>query len=117
MTTSLDDLTQAILAFRDERDWGQFHTPRHLASAIAIEAAELQEVFLWRSDSEALELARGARSEHVGDEIADVIIYALLLANSVGIDPSAAIKGKLSKNAEKYPVALSKGRATNRSHA
>ena len=113
MSASFVDLTREILQFRDERDWAQFHTPRQLAAAIAIEAAELQELLLWRTDEEARELIGdgpgAARARH---EIADILIYVLLMAATAGIDPAAAVREKLTHNAEKYPVSESKGRAT-----
>ena len=74
--TSLSDLTRDILQFRDERDWSQFHTPRHLAAALAIEAAELQEILLWKSDEEAQTLlGEGPGAKRVRHEIADILIY------------------------------------------
>jgi dCTP diphosphatase len=103
---------EEILAFRDERDWGQFHTPRNLAVALAIEAAELQELMLWKDDSEVTELVASKPGHgELSDEIADVMIYALLFCEAAGIDPEAAIRIKLQKNGEKYPVEKSKGRA------
>lgn len=113
MSNSLDDLTREILRFRDERDWAQFHTPRQLAAAIAIEAAELQEVLLWKSDAEVSQSVRtGDGAGRLRREIADVLIYALLMADAVGIDPWVAIREKLAENALKYPVDRAKGRAT-----
>lgn len=113
MADSLSELTRDIMQFRDEREWGQFHTPRQLAAALAIEAAELQEVLLWKSDEEVRDLV-GTRQgvERLAHEIADVLIFGLLMANAVGIDPAAAVKEKLLENATKYPVSRSKGRAT-----
>lgn len=104
---------QEVLRFRDERDWAQFHTPRQLAAALAIEAAELQEILLWKTDEQAAELMRDdAGAEGVRHEVADILIYALLMAASGGFDPVSAIREKLALNAEKYPVSESKGRAT-----
>jgi NTP pyrophosphatase (non-canonical NTP hydrolase) len=110
---SFRSLTDEVLAFRDQRDWKQFHTPRNLAAALAIEAGELQEALLWKDDGEVREFA-ASRGGHgtLSDEIADVLIYAMLFCESAGIDPEAAIRIKLKKNAEKYPVGLAKGRAT-----
>lgn len=108
---SLHDLTAQILQFRDARDWKQFHTPRHVAAALAIEAAELQEVLLWKTDDEVAELA-ATKPGHgqLSDEVADVLIYALLFAEAVGIDPEAAVTVKLARNAERYPVDETWGR-------
>jgi NTP pyrophosphatase (non-canonical NTP hydrolase) len=106
------NLTREILAFRDERDWAQFHTPKNLSAALAIEVAELQELMLWKDDSDVAELM-ASKPGHgkLSDEIADVLIYALLFCESASIDPEAAIRIKLKKNAEKYPVDRAKGSA------
>ena len=108
----LPALVKQILAFRDERDWAQFHTPKNLAAALAVEAAELQELMLWKGEEEVDHLV-SSRNGHakLSDEIADVLIYALLFCDAAGIDPDAAVRIKLKKNAEKYPVDLAKGSA------
>ena len=108
----LPALVKQILAFRDERDWAQFHTPKNLAAALAVEAAELQELMLWKGKEEVDHLV-SSKNGHgkLSDEIADVMIYALLFCDAVGIDPGAAVRIKLKKNAEKYPVDLAKGSA------
>ena len=108
----LPALVKQILAFRDERDWAQFHTPKNLAAALAVEAAELQELMLWKGKEEVDHLI-SSKNGHVklSDEIADVLIYALLFCDAAGIDPDAAVRIKLKKNAEKYPVDLAKGSA------
>ena len=98
--------------FRDARDWAQFHTPKNLAAAIAIEAAELQERFLWKSDKEIeRDLKDGAKSEAVVEEVADVFLFALLLADRLNIDVGRAITNKIATNAQKYPIALARGNA------
>lgn len=108
----LPSLIEEIVAFRDERDWQQFHTPRNLAAALAIEAAELQEAMLWKDESEVADLVASKPGHgELSDEIADVLIYALLFAYAAGIDPEVAIRVKLKKNAEKYPVEKAKGSA------
>lgn len=108
----IKDLVRKILRFRDARDWGQFHTPKNLAVALSVEVAELQELMLWKSDSQTLELVHSEKgNKRFEEEIADVLIYALLLAHEVGIDPSNAIRKKLMQNAEKYPISLAKGNA------
>ena len=109
---ALSPLMNEILAFRDERDWAQFHTPKNLAAALAVEAAELQELMLWKGEEEVDHLV-SSKNGHVklSDEIADVLIYALLFCDAAGIDPDAAVRIKLKKNAEKYPVDLAKGSA------
>jgi NTP pyrophosphatase (non-canonical NTP hydrolase) len=105
---TIANLTNRILAFRDERDWLQFHTPKDMAAAIAIEAAELQELFLWKSDQEQKEIVEGKR-ERLGEELADIAMYLFELSHNLGFDLGLLIEDKLSKNAVKYPVALSKG--------
>ena len=100
--------TEALLKFRDERDWKQFHDPKNLAAALGIEAAELNEVFLWKTTEESreVELAK------VKEELADVLAYALLLANEFGLDPEQIVLDKVKQNALKYPVEKAKGVAT-----
>lgn len=104
----LDDLTRQIVAFRDERDWKQFHSPKNLAASISIEAAELLECFQWSSD-ETIAGDVERRRDEIEEEIADVLIYALLLAHDTGIDPAEAVQRKLAKNDAKYPAGKAKG--------
>jgi NTP pyrophosphatase (non-canonical NTP hydrolase) len=102
----------ALVEFRNERDWEQFHTPRNLAAAIAIEAAELQETMLWKSDNETQTLLESDRGrEEIADEVADVLIFTLLFCNATNVDPLMAVKQKIEKNAAKYPTHLAKGNA------
>ena len=109
---TLADLVAAVCLFRDERYWAQFHTPKNLAAATAIEAAELQERFLWKTDTEVdHDLADAAKRAGVGDEIADVVMFAMLLADRLGIDLAEAITAKLAANERKYPVELARGNA------
>ena len=110
---SFPSVLSDILAFRDARGWRQFHTPRHLAAAIAIEAGELQEPMLWQSDDGVRDaLAEGELREKLADELADVFIFSLLLSHQLGLDPVATIRAKLVKNALRYPVEKSRGNAT-----
>lgn len=104
MTNSFKSLLSEILEFRDERDWKQFHNPKDLAIALSGEASELLQEFLWKASDEA-ELSR------VREELADVFIYAILLADHYGIDIPDAINAKLDLNRERYPVEKSKGNA------
>ena len=92
-----------VLKFRDERDWKQFHDPKSLASSICIEAAELLELFQWLTPDQARQQATDKR-ERVSEEIADVAIYLIELADITGIDLAQAIEAKLEKNAAKYPA-------------
>ncbi|MCB1561191.1 MAG: nucleotide pyrophosphohydrolase [Xanthomonadales bacterium] len=105
-----DDLVAALLKFRADRDWEQFHTLRTLSSSIALEAAELLEVTQWVADSELEEVVRSKRNA-ITEEIADIAILLTYLANDLGIDIDVAVRDKLTKNAGKYPVELSKGTA------
>lgn len=111
--TSLAELTEEIVRFRDEREWAQFHSARNLAAALSIEAAELQEAMLWKSDEEVQrQIADRVAAADLAREVADVLIYALLFCDRVGIDPARAIRTKLQENAAKYPAERAKGKAT-----
>lgn len=100
-----------IRAFRDERDWMQFHDPKNLAVSIAIEAAELLEHFQWKDKAESERHAADDK-DAVAEEIADVAIYLLELADNLGINLEQAILAKLDQNAKKYPVEKARGVAT-----
>lgn len=107
-----EPLLELLRAFRDDRDWKQFHNPKDLAAAIAIEAGELQEHFLWKSQDEvAADLATPARRQAVVDEFADVLICTLLLADCLGLDIDRAVREKTAANARKYPVSRARGTA------
>lgn len=108
----LSVLEDRVRAFRDERDWRRFHTPKDLALSVAIEAAELLEHFQWRTDEETrAELASAEKRAEVGREMADVLLLLLSMADVVGIDLHAAALSKLDENARKYPVERARGRA------
>lgn len=100
--SDIKELTQALLDFRDERDWAQFHNPKDLALALNIEAGELLENFLWKS-------AEQAEKDEIKEELADVLAYALLLADSYSFDVKQIVLEKIKKNALKYPVEKAKG--------
>src|SRR5476649_49174 len=111
-TTTLADLKSRVLAFARERDWEQFHAPKNLTMALAAEAAELMEHFLWATPEASREVARDpAKRRKIEEELADVVIYALEFANVTGIDIAAAIEAKMTANAQKYPVNKARGRA------
>jgi NTP pyrophosphatase (non-canonical NTP hydrolase) len=110
MADSLNDLEDAIDAFIAERDWAQFHTPKNLTMAVAIEASELMEHFLWATGTESAS-PDPARKEMVAQEIGDVLIYLLRLARMLDIDVIAAARDKLVINRDKYPVEKAKGTA------
>lgn len=108
---SIQELTAQIRRFRDDRDWMQFHDPKNLAGSICIEAAELLELFQWTRGETSNQLAK-ERKERVSEEIADVAIYLLELADVVDIDVAQAIREKLQKNAVKYPIDKARGVST-----
>ncbi|MDD5677886.1 MAG: MazG-like family protein [Kiritimatiellae bacterium] len=112
MSRRWDTLLREILKFRDARDWEQFHTPKNLAAAIAIEAAELQEHFLWKSDAEIESaLLNKIKRQKVIEELADVMIFSLLLARRLDVDVDKVVRRKLVCNARKYPVKKARGNA------
>lgn len=101
-------ILEKIRAFRDERDWAQFHNPKDLSTALAIEASELQEIFLWKTGTEIEQTAAAKRSD-IQDELADIAVYLFEFADNLGIDLEVAINAKLAKNAAKYPVHKARG--------
>jgi NTP pyrophosphatase (non-canonical NTP hydrolase) len=103
--TDLTTLRDALRAFCAARDWHRFHTPKNLVMALSVEAAELVEHFQWATPEESMALPPEKRAE-VADEIADVLIYLTELADVLGIDPIAAAREKIVKNAAKYPAPL-----------
>ena len=105
--SDINELIDALVKFRDERDWAQFHDSKNLATAISLEAAELNELFLWKTIKES----EGVDRERLKEELADVLAYTLMLANKHGIDMKKAVLEKIAKNAAKYPVEKAKGTA------
>lgn len=103
--TDLTALRDTLRIFCAARDWHRYHTPKNLVMALSVEAAELVEHFQWATPEESLALAPEKRAE-VADEIADVLIYLTELADVLGIDPIAAARAKIVKNAAKYPAPL-----------
>jgi len=111
-TTTLAELKKRVLAFARERDWEQFHSPKNLSMALAAEAGELMEHFLWASPEESRAVAvQPDKRSKIADELADVVIYALEFANSTGLDVAANIEAKMAANARKYPVEKARGRS------
>lgn len=111
-TATVGELRERVLAFARARDWEQFHSPKNLSMALAAEAGELMEHFLWtESKDSAATLRDPKKREKIEDELADVVIYALEFANIGGIDLAGAIGAKLAKNAAKYPVEKARGRS------
>jgi len=99
-----EEIIQALLKFRNERDWEQFHNPKDLALAISIESAELLELFLWKKADEA-------NAEKVKEELADIFSFAFSLAEKYGFDVKDIVLEKIKRNGEKYPVDKAKGSA------
>jgi NTP pyrophosphatase (non-canonical NTP hydrolase) len=110
--TTVAELKNRVLAFARERDWEQFHAPKNLSMALAAEAGELMEHFLWATPEESRAVARDpARSARIAEELSDVVIYALEFANATGIDLASSIEAKIAANAAKYPVDKARGRS------
>ncbi len=112
MADSLSGLQAAAVAFRDERDWKQFHRPKDLVLGLLAEAGELAEVVLWKSEDElAGALLEGPLQERLAEEMSDVLLFLLYLAEHSGVDLAQACVAKLEANARKYPVEKAKGSA------
>jgi dCTP diphosphatase len=109
--TTVAELRKIVADFVAERDWSQFHSPKNVSMALAIEAAELMEHFQWLSTEASRRLADDPQKlTEVGEELADVVGYSFALANELGIDLSQAIRAKMIKNAQKYPADQYRGR-------
>ncbi len=109
--TSVEELKQWVRQFVDERDWNRFHAPKNLAMALAVEAAELMEHFLWISPEQSRQVVQDRdKLAQVGEELADVLCFALALANQLELDLANTVKAKLAKNRQKYPVEEYRGR-------
>jgi dCTP diphosphatase len=110
-TTTIAELRKLVADFVAERDWSQFHSPKNVSMALAIEAAELMEHFQWLTTDASRELAeQPEKLAEVGEELADVIGYSFALANELGLDISEAVRAKMVKNAQKYPAEKYRGR-------
>lgn len=103
----IKEITEALIKFRDERDWAQFHDSKNLATAISIEAAELNELFLWKTIMESEEVNK----DKIKEELADILAYSFLLANRHGFNIKEIVLDKIKRNGEKYPVDKAKGSA------
>lgn len=109
--TTVAELRQLVEQFVAERQWHQFHTPKNLAMALAIEAAELMEHFQWLDPQQSREIAHDAsRRAAAGEELADVLCYVLALANELKLDVSETLRAKMIKNRLKYPAEEFRGR-------
>jgi NTP pyrophosphatase (non-canonical NTP hydrolase) len=105
--SEINEITDFLVRFRNERDWEQFHNSKNLAVALSVEVAELNELFLWKTVEECEQVDK----EKIADELADVLVYAFFLAHRQGLDVEQIIRNKMAKNAAKYPVHLAKGNA------
>ena len=109
--TVINDLKKIVKDFVDDREWSQFHSPKNLSMSIAIESAELMELFQWLSLEDAKNaMTSGDIRDHAIDEIADVLIYSIAFCNENNIDIKQAIDSKMKKNIKKYPAKKFKGR-------
>lgn len=106
--SELEQLRESILQFRDQRNWQQFHNPKDLALSLSLEASELLELFQWKTSEEAVE----KNLDKMKEELADVLIYAILFANETDLDLVKIINNKLQKNNEKYPIKKFAGKNT-----
>ena len=113
MNDQLKALEQKIIAFRDRRDWAQFHSPKNLSQALGIEAAELREIFLWQT-SDASRLPSASDRRRAEAELADIFIYLTYLCRELKVDIFHAVERKLVENEAKYPI--DKARGNNRKY-
>ena len=109
--SDIKDLTKKVIKFRDDRDWKQFHNPKDLSISLALEAAEVLEHFQWKSPKEIEEYIKTNKGD-LGDELADVLKYLLMIAHELNIDLLKAVPEKMRKDAKKYPVEKSRGKHT-----
>lgn len=107
--SDLKEITEALIEFRDAREWEQFHDSKNLATAISIEAAELNELFLWKNKLSEIEAVDKVR---LAEELADIFSFSFLLAEKNGFDVKDIILKKIKQNGEKYPIDKAKGTAT-----
>ena len=106
----MDELLKAIKAFNDERDWGQFHSPKNLAMALMVEAGEIAEHFQWAQDEESRQVS-GEKLAKIKQEIGDVMLYLVNLSDKLGVDPIEAAREKLEINRAKYPAEKVRGKS------
>lgn len=109
--SDVQQLTQKIIDFRDARDWQQFHNPKDLALSLVLESSEVLEHFQWKNPEEISRHIEEARDE-IGEELADVLYWVLLMSHDMNIDIAKALQDKLDKNESRYPVDKAKGRHT-----
>lgn len=105
---NIKDLTKRIIDFRDARDWKQFHNPKDVSLSLVLEAGEVMEHFQWKNKEEIEQYVKTDK-EHIGEELADVLYWVLLMGHDLDIDVLDALDKKIKKNEEKYPVEKAKG--------
>ena len=106
--SDLDELQKLVVAFRDERDWKQFHNPKDMAISLVLESTELLEHFQWKN-SEEISQKLSTHHTEISDEVVDVLYWILLIAHDLNIDLSKECKRKLQENGQKYPIHKAKG--------
>ncbi|MCB0309953.1 MAG: nucleotide pyrophosphohydrolase [Bdellovibrionales bacterium] len=107
---TLHEILSEILEFRDERDWKQFHRPKDMAISLMLESAEVAENFQWKTDQETAQLT-DCECQQIGEELADVLYWTVLIANDLGVDLASAFQAKMQKNRAKYPLEKAKGKS------
>lgn len=110
--TEISRLQKQVVAFRDERNWKKFHNQKDVALSLALEAAEVLEHFQWKTTKLGIDQYVKSHREEIGEELADVLYWVLLMSHDMGIDLETVFKSKMAKNAKKYPVSKSRGRPT-----
>jgi dCTP diphosphatase len=106
---NIKKIQKQLADFANERDWDQFHNPKNLAMALSVEASELVEIFQWLTPEQAEAIMSSSESEHVKEEMADIMIYLIRIADKLNVDLESAVTDKIVKNGKGYPVSLSKG--------
>ena len=104
---NFEEVIKKTLAFREERDWAKFHNPKDLAISVNLEAAELLEIFQWSGS----DLVVSAKTDKAKEELADVVIYCIYLADALGVDLAEAVDSKIDEDARKYPIEKARGNA------
>ncbi len=101
---NLYKIQQQLSTFASERDWDQYHTPKNLAMALSVEASELVEIFQWLTPEQSMKIMESGEKEHVEEELADILIYLIRLADKLDVDLDQAVAEKIVKNGVKYPA-------------
>jgi len=101
---NLHQIQQQLSTFAAERDWDQFHTPKNLAMALSVEVSELVEIFQWLTPEQSTAIMESGKKEHVEEELANILIYLIRLADKLDVDLEQAVAEKIVKNGVKYPV-------------